>query len=136
MKHNAFIALGSNLDNPRAQVLLAMDTIDQLPGCQVLKRSTLHETAPVGYLDQPNFINAVISIETSLSPHELLHALQNIEQAQGRVRTLKNGPRTIDLDLILYDDLTLHTEELILPHPRMHERDFVMLPLAEIHPNL
>lgn len=135
MKHNAFIALGSNLDNPRAQVLSAMDAIHAIPGCCVIKRSSLYETAPVGYVDQPNFINAVVKIETNLTPLDLLHALQHIEISQGRVRTIKNGPRTIDCDLICYDDIVMKTEELTLPHPRMHERDFVLIPLKEIEPD-
>jgi 2-amino-4-hydroxy-6-hydroxymethyldihydropteridine diphosphokinase len=131
----AFIALGSNLDNPHQQVLLAMEKINNIPTCRVIKRSSLYETAPVGYIDQPNFINAVIKIETELSPLDLLHALQQIEMDQGRIRTIKNGPRTIDCDLILYSNINLESEELILPHPRMLERDFVLQPLAEIEPS-
>jgi 2-amino-4-hydroxy-6-hydroxymethyldihydropteridine diphosphokinase len=130
----AFIALGSNLDNPRQQVLSAMDEIQTIPHCRVLRRSTLYETEPVGFLDQPQFINAVIKIETHLSPLELLHALQKIELSHGRIRTIKNGPRTLDCDLILYSDITLSSDELTLPHPRMHEREFVLQPLAEIEP--
>lgn len=130
----AFIALGSNLDEPRQQVLQAMDEIHALPDCRVIKRSSLYETAPVGFADQPNFINAVIKVETRLSPLELLHALQTIEIHHGRIRTIKNGPRTLDCDLILYSTVRMSTEELILPHPRMHEREFVLQPLAEIEP--
>jgi 2-amino-4-hydroxy-6-hydroxymethyldihydropteridine diphosphokinase len=133
-KLNAYVALGSNLDNPRQQVLRAMDAIDKIPGCKVLKRSSLHETLPVGYADQPNFINAVIQLETNLSPVELLHALQEIEKQQGRIRTIKNGPRTLDCDLIWIDGVRINSEELILPHPRMHEREFVMKPILEIEP--
>jgi 2-amino-4-hydroxy-6-hydroxymethyldihydropteridine diphosphokinase len=132
---SAFIALGSNLDSPRQQVLLAMEKINTIPGCRVIKRSSLYETAPVGYVDQPHFINAVIKIETELSPLDLLHALQQIEMDQGRTRTIKNGPRTIDCDLILYSTINMQTEELTLPHPRMLERDFVLQPLAEIEPS-
>ncbi len=130
--NNAYIALGSNLNDPEQQVLTAIDLIHALPGCMVIKRSSLHLTSPVGYLDQPDFINAVIQIKTLLPPLALLHALQRIELAQGRIRTLKNGPRTIDLDLILYEGIEMNTEELTLPHPRMHEREFVMKPLKEI----
>jgi 2-amino-4-hydroxy-6-hydroxymethyldihydropteridine diphosphokinase len=132
---SAFIALGSNLDSPRQQVLLAMEKINTIPGCRVIKRSSLYETAPVGYVDQPHFINAVIKIETELSPLDLLHALQQIEMDQGRTRTIKNGPRIIDCDLILYSTINMQTEELTLPHPRMLERDFVLQPLAEIEPS-
>ena len=94
--------------------------------------SSLYLSKPWGYLDQPDFINAVIKIETTLAPLELLHALQTIELAQGRIRTIKNGPRTIDLDLILYEGVVMNSEELTLPHPRMQEREFVMGPLKEI----
>jgi len=130
--HKAYIALGSNLDHPHQQVLTAMDAIHAIDGCNVLKRSKLYETKPVGYLHQPDFINAVVEIETTLSPLDLLHALQQIEKNQGRVREFKNGPRTIDLDLILFGDVVMNTDELVLPHPRMHEREFVMIPLREI----
>lgn len=130
--HKAYVALGSNLEDPHQQVLTAMEAIDALPGCSVTKRSSLYVTQPVGYLDQPDFVNAVVEILTSLDPLELLHALQGIEAAQGRVRAFKNGPRTIDCDLILYEDCVMNTEELVLPHPRMHERDFVLRPLEEI----
>jgi len=130
--NNAYIALGSNLNNPKHQVLTAIDLIHALPDCTVTQRSSLHLTAPVGYLDQPDFINAVIKVETSLAPLELLHALQKIEIAQGRIRTIKNGPRTIDLDLILYEGVEMDSEELTLPHPRMQEREFVMGPLNEL----
>jgi 2-amino-4-hydroxy-6-hydroxymethyldihydropteridine diphosphokinase len=130
--HKAYVALGSNLDHPHQQVLTAMEAIDALPGCSVVKRSSLYVTKPVGYLDQPDFVNAVIELSTTLPPLDLLHALQSIEQAQGRIREFKNGPRTIDCDLILYEDCVMNTDELVLPHPRMHERDFVLKPLAEI----
>lgn len=130
--HKAYIALGSNLDNPREQVLHAMNAIHAIEHCEVVKRSSLYITKPVGYLDQPDFINAVVEVKTTLKPLALLHALQKIEQAQGRVREFKNGPRTIDLDLILFDDVVMNTDELILPHPRMHEREFVLEPLREL----
>lgn len=130
--NKAYIALGSNLDNPEQQVLKAIELIDALPDCQVLQRSSLHLTAPVGYLAQPDFVNAVIQIETLLPPLELLHALQKIELDRGRIRTIKNGPRTIDLDLIIYEGVVMNSEELTLPHPRMLEREFVMRPFNEI----
>lgn len=130
----AFIALGSNLDDPTKQVLQAMDAIHKIPGCQLLARSSLYTTAPEGYADQPDFINAVVKVETTLSPLALLHALQSVEHDQKRIRAFKNGPRTIDCDLLTYDNLLMDTDELILPHPRMLARDFVMKPLLEIEP--
>lgn len=134
--HQAYIALGSNLDNPRKQILTAVNAINALPDCEVVQCSSLYETEPVGYLDQPNFINAVLEARTSLSPLALLHALQSIELQQGRLRSIKNGPRTLDLDLILYENVEILSEELVLPHPRMHERGFVLIPLYEIAPQL
>lgn len=133
--HNAYISIGSNIENPKQQVTTAIDSINKIPGCIVIKHSSLYQTKPVGYLDQPDFINAVVHINTTLSPIELLHGLQKIEQQQKRVRLIKNGPRTIDCDLLTYDQVTLSTDELILPHPRMYERDFVMRPLLEIEPD-
>lgn len=135
MKCKTYIGLGSNLENPREQVLRAMAALQTLPHCFSVKCSTLHETAPVGYLDQPHFINAVVELETSLSPLEMLRALQGIETAQGRQRLFKNGPRTLDLDLLWMEGCTLQSDELILPHPRMHERAFVMVPLLELNPD-
>jgi 2-amino-4-hydroxy-6-hydroxymethyldihydropteridine diphosphokinase len=131
----AFVALGSNLDDPRRQVLQAMDELKALPGTRVRRCSSLYRTAPVGEPDQPDFINAVVQIETALDPLEVLDALLAIERRHGRVRSRRNAPRTLDLDLLLYDDRTIDTPGLQLPHPRMHERAFVLLPLAEIAPD-
>jgi len=131
----AFVALGSNLDSPREQVLRAMDELDALPGTRVLRRSSLYRTAPVGNPDQPDFINAVVQIETQSSPEELLHALLGIERRHGRVRDELNAPRTLDLDLLLYEERTIDSPGLQVPHPRMHERAFVLQPLAEIAPD-
>lgn len=131
----AYIALGSNLDDPAQQVCRAMDAIHATSGCRVLARSSLYTTAPVGYIDQPDFINAVVKVSTTLTPMDLLAALQNIELEQKRVRAFKNGPRTIDCDILTYDHLVLSSEPLILPHPRMLEREFVMKPLLEIEPH-
>lgn len=132
----AFIALGSNLNKPKQQVLLAIAAIIQLPHTSLIKNSSLYKTAPVGYDDQPDFINAVLEVETKLSPLALLRELLIIEEKQGRERSFPNAPRVLDCDLLLYDDIVMNTKELILPHPRMHERGFVMLPLAEIAPDL
>ena len=134
--NNIFIALGSNLDNPKKQVedgILFVSMIDEVT---LLNKSHLYETSPVGFLDQPNFINAVIKIESDLDPHKLLYKLLNIENFAGRVRIDKNGPRTLDLDILLFDDLILNENNLIIPHPRMHERLFVLTPLNDIDSNI
>jgi 2-amino-4-hydroxy-6-hydroxymethyldihydropteridine diphosphokinase len=113
-----------------------MDELEALSGTRVRRRSSLYRTAPVGEPDQPDFINAVVQIETTLDPLELLAGLLAIERRHGRVRNSRNAPRTLDLDLLLYDDRTMDAPGLQLPHPRMHERAFVLLPLAEIAPDL
>jgi 2-amino-4-hydroxy-6-hydroxymethyldihydropteridine diphosphokinase len=130
----AFVALGSNLDAPREQVARGMLEIGSLPETRLVKRSSLYRTAPVGFLEQPDFINAVVMVETALAPHALLDGLLAIERRHGRVREFTNAPRTLDLDVLLYGDLVLHEHGLTLPHPRMHERAFVLQPLAEIAP--
>jgi 2-amino-4-hydroxy-6-hydroxymethyldihydropteridine diphosphokinase len=132
----AYIALGSNLQQPQLQVLQAFTELARLPKTRVINRSSLYRSTPVGYDDQPDFINAVAEIDTDLTPRELLHALQALEHKHGRVRSFPNAPRVLDLDLLLYNNMTMHTDELTLPHPRMHERGFVLLPLAEIAPGL
>ena len=128
----AVIALGSNLENPVQQVEAALAAIAALPGVSLLRRSACYQTVPVGYADQPDFINAVCEVQTSLSPEALLAALLEVEQAFGRVRTFRNAPRVLDLDLLLVEGVVLDTDFLTLPHPRMHERAFVMLPLADM----
>lgn len=128
----AYIALGSNLDDPKAQILQAFEDLGRLPETSLIARSSLYLSAPVGYLDQPAFINAVAEVETSLQPHDLLNALLDLEHARGRVRDMINGPRTLDLDILLYDGLRCHEHGLTLPHPRMFERAFVLKPLLEI----
>jgi len=133
--HRAYIALGSNLAQPEAQVNQAFEALARLPDSRLLARSSLYRSAPVGYADQPDFINAVARIETQLAPHDLLQSLLGIEQEFGRVREFRNAPRTLDLDLLLYDDIQFHEPGLTLPHPRMHERAFVLLPLLEIDPH-
>ena len=131
---NAVIALGSNLGNSRETLRQALDAVAALPGTCVCAVSSLYRTAPVGYADQPDFLNAVATVETSLSAHALLGALLGIEAAMGRRRTFANAPRVVDLDLLLYQGVTLQSEELTLPHPRMHQRAFVLVPLAELFP--
>ncbi len=131
----AFIALGSNLGEPAAQVNSGFAALGVLPASRVIARSSLYRSAPVGYADQPDFVNAVAAIETTLDPHVLLEALFAIERRHARVRRFPNAPRTLDLDLLLYGDLQLRERGLTIPHPRMHERAFVLLPLAEIAPH-
>lgn len=136
MSHRAFIALGSNLQEPQLQVRRALTEIGDMQGVTLLRASSLYRTAPVGYDNQPDFINAVAEITTDLAPPPLLQLLLALETAHGRERPFPNAPRVLDLDLLLYDDLSMHTPELTLPHPRMHSRGFVLLPLAEIAPAL
>lgn len=132
----AFIALGSNLQDPTQQVKRAFDAVAQLPETTLLKQSSLYKTAPVGYDNQPDFINAVVKVETTLAPEALMCHLLTIETQFGRERPFPNAPRILDLDLLLYDAVCMQTELLTLPHPRMQERGFVMLPLAEIAADL
>jgi len=130
-----FVGLGSNLSDPRAQVLRAMRMLDALPQTRLLARSSLYRSAPVGYLDQPDFINAVAKIETVLSPRALLDALLALELECGRTREFLNAPRTLDLDVLLYGELSHHEHGLTIPHPQMHKRAFVLRPLLEIAPD-
>lgn len=133
----AFIALGSNLGDARAQVMDAFDALVRLPGTHVLARSPLYLTPPWGVLEQPPFINAVAHIDTNLSPHGLLDALLSIEREAGRVRDGERwGPRTLDLDVLYMDGVVLSDDRLTLPHPRIHERAFVLLPLHDLTPDL
>ena len=136
MSERVAIALGSNIDNPEAQVTRAFDEIAALPGTRVLARSRLHRTKPVGYANQPDFVNAMALVETSLAPRALLDALLAIEQRHGRVRTIPNGPRTLDLDIIVYGDRVIDEDGLKVPHPRARDRDFVMVPLREVWPDV
>ncbi len=128
----AMIGLGSNLQNPIMQVNSAIKEIAQLPNCDFLARSSLYRSTPVGPQDQPDFINAVIKIATTLTPIALLDALQAIEREHGRVRTMHWGPRTLDCDILLFGDVQMETERLVLPHPHMNYREFVQVPLREV----
>jgi len=130
----AYIALGANLEDPVVQVRAGLAALATLPDTQLLMQSSLYRTAPVGYADQPDFINAVAAVDTELSPRELLDALLAIELNHGRVRQFANAPRTLDLDVLLYDDVEVNESGLTIPHPRMHERAFVLAPLSEIAP--
>ncbi len=132
----AYVALGSNLDDPAAQVRAGARALDKLPGTHLVRCSSLYRTAPVGVTDQPDFINAVCALDTSTPAGALMQALLDIERAHGRQRSIPGGPRTLDLDLLLYGELTCHEPGLTLPHPRLHERAFVLYPLSEIAPGL
>lgn len=134
-KHVAIIALGSNLANPIQHIQAALAAIAHIPHTQILRTSSLYQTAPVGYAHQPDFINAVCMVETELTGLNLLQTLQQIEQQFGRERTFRNAPRTLDLDIIDYAHQISDDATLTLPHPRAHERSFVMRPLAEIAPD-
>ncbi len=130
----AYIALGANLGDPAAQVERAFAELARLPGTRLGARSRLYLSKAEGYAAQPDFVNAVVAISTLLAPRALLEALLDIEARHGRRREFKNAPRTLDLDLLLYDDLVLHEPGLTLPHPRMCERAFVLQPMLEIAP--
>lgn len=131
-----FVALGSNLDDPVAQVESGARALGQLPDSRVVRCSSLYRSAPVGVTDQPDFINAVCELDSGLSPAGLMGALLAIERDHGRIREQPGGPRTLDLDLLLYGGATIHMPTLAVPHPRLHERAFVLLPLLELAPDL
>ena len=131
----AHVALGANLGDARATVSAAIAALDQLPQTRLLRASGLYRSAP-WEASGPDFINAVAAIETGLDAHELLRALQALELQAGRERPYRNAPRTLDLDLLLYGDAVIDTPDLSVPHPRLRERAFVLLPLAEIAPAL
>ena len=133
----AYIGLGSNLDDPPAQLRMALLHLSRASGLRLLKQSSFYRSAPLGSLDQPDYCNAVAEIKTTLSPLELLDTLLNIEQAMGRQRGgVRWQSRTIDLDLLLYGDQQIEVEGLRVPHPEMHQRNFVLIPLAEIASDL
>src|SRR5580765_1609447 len=131
----AFIGIGSNLEDPAAQVEQAVGELDALPHSRVVKRSSLYRSAPIGYAAQPDFVNAVAQLETGMPAQRLLDELQAIEARHGRARSFANAPRTLDLDVLRYGNLVLKTGTLEIPHPRMHERAFVLRPLLEISPD-
>lgn len=135
MPHDVFLGLGSNLAEPVRQLRAAVARIAALDGVTLTGVSSLYASAPVGYADQPTFLNAVVRVSTELSPDELLTRLQAIEQDQGRTREFLNAPRTLDLDIVLYDQLVSDDPRTTLPHPRCHERAFVLLPLLELSPD-
>lgn len=131
----AFVGLGSNLDDPPAQIRRALRALAHLPETRLVRRSSLYRNPPSGYPDQPDFVNAVAEIETRLAARELLERLLAVERVHGRVRGVLNGPRTLDLDLLLYGGRTLREPGLTVPHPRMLDRAFVLVPLEEVAPD-
>lgn len=135
MTHDVFIGLGSNLAEPARQLRRAVAQIAGLDSVSLTGLSSLYASAPVGYADQPTFLNAVLRLGTHLSPRELLGRLQLIELDQGRTREFRDAPRTLDLDILLYDQLCQDDPIATLPHPRCHERAFVLLPLLELAPD-
>ena len=135
MESNVFLGLGSNQGDRDLYILRAIAEIGKLPSSRITAVSSFYETEPVGQIEQPDFLNAVIRLETPLAPQELLNELKRIETAVlGRTAALRWGPRRIDLDILLYGDLVMDTPELTIPHPRLHERRFALQPLAEIAP--
>ncbi len=131
----AYIGIGSNLENPKEQVSSAISQVDELANVVVTAHSSFYQTTPIGPEGQPDYINAVIQIDTYLSAHQLLNELQNIENQHGRTREVRWGARTLDLDILLFGEETLCDDRLQVPHPRMLERNFVIIPLAEVVPD-
>jgi len=130
----AYVGLGSNLDGPREHVLRALEELARLPDTRLVRHSALYRSAPLARAAQPDFVNAVAQLETNLDPRRLLDELSAIETRHGRERPFPNAPRTLDLDLLLYGQIVLASPGLTLPHPRMHERAFVLEPLSELAP--
>lgn len=129
---NAFVGIGSNMGNPIDNCLKAISMIGDVDGCSIIKRSSFYKTEPVGYRNQHWFVNCVILLETRFSPYKLLARLQEIERIIGRKKGVRWGPRLIDLDIIMYDDLIIDNGMLTIPHPHMHKRRFVLVPMNEI----
>ncbi len=130
----AYVGLGANIGEPRRQLAEAIAELRRLPDTQFVLASGLYKSAPVGYAEQPDFLNAVVRLETRLAPMDLLDRLQEIENRHGRERPFPDAPRTLDLDLLLYGDEAVATPRLTVPHPRMHQRAFVLKPLLELDP--
>jgi 2-amino-4-hydroxy-6-hydroxymethyldihydropteridine diphosphokinase len=132
----AFVGLGSNLGEREALIRQALDELAALPGTTLIRVSSLYDTEPVGEIEQPRFLNAVAMLDTELTARQLLWNLQRIEARLGRTRTQRWGPRTMDLDLLLYGDLVIEEADLVLPHPELAHRAFVLVPLVELDPQL
>ena len=131
-----FIGLGTNLGNKKANMQKACDCLIGIEGIELVKKSSIEETEPVDFLEQPSFLNQIILIETSLKPEELLKHMQSIESGMGREKIIPKGPRIIDLDILLYDDLIQDTQDLKIPHPEIKNRQFILKHLLELNPDL
>lgn len=132
---DAYLGLSSNVGDRISNLNKAIEMLDEIEGAEVLEKSRIYETAPVGYQDQGMFLNMACKVRVSIEPHALLGAIQNIECALKRVRTIKNGPRTIDVDILLFGNSEIETPNLTVPHPKMFERAFVLVPLSDIYPS-
>ena len=132
----AYVGLGANLGEPRRQLQAALEDLDSLAQTRLTASSGLYRSAPLGYADQAEFVNAVAQLDTGLEPEELLEKLLEIERRHGRKRSFPNAPRPLDLDLLLYGAAKFSTRRLTLPHPRMHERAFVLKPLLDLDPEI
>lgn len=134
--HSVYIGFGSNIGDRLTHIQNAIEFLSKTEGITLRKISSIYTTDPVGYEEQAQFLNGVAAIQTTLSPLSLIHTLKDIETTIGRQHRIRWGPREIDLDILIYGDLWVQTEELVIPHPEMHLRGFVLVPLAEIAPNL
>ena len=132
----AFIGVGSNIGEKIENCIKAISFLNRIEGCSVIKRSSFYKTEPIGYKDQDWFVNCAVMIETELSPYELLKKLKEIELLMGREKGIKWGPRIIDLDILMYEDIVIDEDELTIPHPLMHKRRFVLVPMNEIAPDI
>lgn len=133
---DAYIGLGSNLDGPEDQLNRAIKSLQQLPATTLIRTSSFYRTRPLGPAGQPDYINAVLWIQTGLTANDLLKHMQIIEDCQGRIRNIHWGPRTLDLDLLLFGESIIHDVDLNVPHPELHKRGFVLYPLYEISPEI
>ena len=134
MDHVVYLSLGSNMGNRLANLKAAISNL--APQMTLKKKSSVYETPPWGFTDQPGFLNQVVKVETYLQPEPLLGHLKRLESALGRVPSFENGPRLIDIDILFFDDVILDTATIAIPHPRLHKRAFVLVPLAELEPDL
>ena len=132
----AFIGIGTNVGDRKKHIEQAMRLLENPPNVKIIKSSALYVTEPIGYVGQDWFLNCVVEITTTIPPHELLYHCQAIEEQMGRTRTMMWGPRTIDLDILLYNDECIADDALVIPHPNMHKRRFVLVPLVEIAPDI
>lgn len=135
-KHQVYLGLGSNLEEPETQILQTVKTLSDNANLNNVKHSNMVFSPPMGGPEQPNYVNSVCTFETDYSPQEVLGLIRTIEQEQGRKRDIHWGPRTIDLDILLYDKQIICSHELQIPHPGIHEREFVLAPLIELNPSL